>query len=271
MKTKITLGTFAVLFAVLFAGYSDVIANAGGPSGGNSSSGGDSGTSCGQGGCHGGGHTIQNGIITTNIPTSGYTPGMTYRINVAGTSGTGTKFGFELAAENSTNATAGTLAPASTGSREQIRSNGHATHTSSGNTGVSGNFGWQLDWTAPSAGTGDVRFSTAVLVANNNGMNSGDVTIIDSTTVSEATTTFISEISNENTKLYPNPMENNLNIFSKNSTLNYLTIMNIEGKIILNASINSVDQIDVSHLVKGIYFVTVSNDESRLTKKMIKL
>ncbi len=271
MKTKITLGTFAILLALFFSSYNDVIANAGGSPGGRSSSGGDSGSSCGQGGCHGGGHTIQNGIITTNIPTSGYTPGMTYRINVAGTSGSGTKFGFEFAAENTSNATAGTLAAASAGSREQIRSNGHATHTSTGNSGVSGNFGWQLDWTAPVSGTGNVRFSSAVLVANNNGMNSGDATLIDSTIVSEATTTFISELNENNTKLYPNPVENNLNIFSENSKINRVLIFNVEGKIVLDAAINSVDQIDVSNLIKGVYFVTVKSDEAQFTQRILKM
>mgnify|MGYP000149910485 CR=1 FL=1 len=216
MKTKITLGTFAILLALFFTSYSDVVANSGGSPGGFSSSAGDSGNSCGQGGCHGGGHTLQAGIITTNIPAAGYTAGSTYRINIAGTSGTGSKFGFEFAAENSSNATAGTLTAASTGSREQIRSNGQATHTSSGNTGTMGNFGWQLDWVAPAAGSGSITFSTAVLVANNNGANSGDVTLRSNTTVSEASLTSVTKITPDNTKLYPNPIESHLNIFLLN-------------------------------------------------------
>ncbi len=271
MKTKITLGTFAILLALFFTSYSDVIANSGGSSGGFSSSAGDNGNSCGQGGCHGGGHTLQAGMITTNIPAAGYTAGMTYRINVAGTSGTGTKFGFELAAENASNATAGTLSPASTGSREQIRSNGQATHTASGNIGTMGNFGWQLDWVAPATGSGTITFSAAVLVANSNGTNSGDATLRSNTTVNESTITSVTEITADNTKLYPNPIENHLNIFSNNSAVNYLTVMNVEGKIVFETTISSVDRVDLSQLKKGIYFVTVKSDKANFTQRVIKL
>jgi len=271
MKTRITLGTFAILLALFFTSYSDVIANSGGSQGGFSSSGGDNGNSCGQGGCHGGGHTLQAGIITTNIPMSGYTPGTTYRINVAGTSGTGTKFGFELAAENASNATAGTLTPASTGAREKIRSNGHATHTSVGNIGTMGAFGWQLDWVAPASGTGVVKFSTAVLVANNNGGTAGDATIRFNTTTNEASANSITEITSDNTKLYPNPIENHLNIFSDNTAVNYLSVMNVEGKIVFETSISSVDRVDLSQLKKGIYFATIKSNKANFTQRVIKL
>lgn len=220
----------------------------------------------------GGGHTIQNGFITTNIPVSGYTPGMTYRINVAGTSGSGAKFGFELAAENTSNATAGTLVGASTGSREQIRSNGHATHTTAGNTGVGGNFGWQLDWTAPSAGTGSIKFSTAVLVANGNGTNSGDNTIIFSTSVNEnSPSTSISELSESNTHFYPNPVVDYLSINTQVLTTNTIRVMNIEGKVVLETSVFPKDRINLSSLEKGIYFVIVKNNSSQFTKKIMKL
>lgn len=271
MKTKITLTLLTALLIILSIQSNQLSANSRGSIGGFSSSAGNSGNSCGQVGCHGGGHTIQNGILSTNIPASGYTPGMTYRINVSGNSGTGVKFGFELAAENSSNSSVGNLSPASAGSREKILSNGNATHTSAGNTGASGNFAWQLDWTAPSAGTGNVRFSASILVADNNGTNSGDMVIIDSTTVSESSTTSISKINSDNTKLYPNPMENKLNIYSKISSLNKLIILNMKGKIVVETSIESVDQIDVSQLTKGVYFVVVSNNYTRFTEKIIKL
>ena len=272
MKTKITLSLLTLFIAVFCYNYNSVIANSSGSPGGRSSSAGDMSSSCGQGGCHGGGHTTQAGIITTDIPAAGYTPGTVYRINVAGTSGTGTKFGFELAAENASNATAGTLVGASTGTREQIRSNGHATHTSTGNSGVAGNFGWQLDWTAPSAGTGSVTFSTAVLAANGNGTNSGDNTIIFNTTVTENSPTLsVSELTESNTNLYPNPVVDYLSINSQVLTTNTISVMNLEGKVVIEATLFPVDRIDLSSLDKGIYLITVKNENSQITKKIMKL
>lgn len=270
MKTKITLAFFASLLALFCVNYNNVSANAGGSPGGRSSSGGDSGNSCGQGGCHGGGHTTQSGIITTNIPSSGYVPGTTYTVGVAGTSGSGTKFGFELAAENSMNATAGTLAASS--AREQVLANGHGTHTSTGNTGTSGSFGWSFNWTAPAAGTGNVKLSTAVLVANNNGTNSGDNTIVFNTTISENTsTTSVSELNATNTRLFPNPVVDYLNIQSQILSVYHVKVMNVEGKIVFDSPVFPIDKIDLSSLEKGIYFVVIKNDNSQFTQRIMKI
>ena len=268
MKTKIALLSFLSLLTLLLLDANNLIAKNGGSPGGRSSSGGDFGASCGQGGCHGGGHITQNGIITTNIPSRGYTPGSSYTIVVAGTSGSGSKFGFELAAENSINSTAGTLVNSSV--REKVLTNGHATHTSAGNTGTAGNFGWTLNWTAPVSGTGAVTFSTAVIVANGNNATSGDSTRVFSITLQESTTTNINETELSNTKLFPIPVVNYLNISSELKTQIEFSLFNMEGKLLANSQLNPIDKIDLTRIGKGFYFVVLTAGEAKFVKKIIK-
>jgi len=134
------------------------------------------GRTCGSGGgCHGTGTTNQAGIITTNIPACGYTPGQTYNITVTASSPGRTKFGFSLSAQKTSDGvTAGTLI-ISTGL--QLNGGGrYITHSNSTNAATaSGTRVWNFTWTAPVAGTGSVSLFAAVNCTNSNGATSGDI------------------------------------------------------------------------------------------------
>jgi hypothetical protein len=126
-----------------------------------------------------------NDWITTDIPMTGYVPGTTYTITLTGThSGVG-KFGFELTAEDNANSKVGTFV-ITDATQTQLKNGGNAvTHTGAG-TSPSGNAKtWTVDWTAPSAGTGDVGFYAAFNAANGNGNTAGDVVYTTSTFVME--------------------------------------------------------------------------------------
>jgi hypothetical protein len=108
--------------------------------------------------CHGGTATTQAGIITSNIPSQGYTAGSSYTITVTVT-GSGNK-GFEVSPQNPSGTLLGTLTAGSgnhlTGSNSQ-----DCTHSSpiSGSPAI-----WNFTWTAPSAGTGTVTFYGAFAI-----------------------------------------------------------------------------------------------------------
>ena len=108
--------------------------------------------------CHGSSST-SSVTPTHNFPST-YTPGQTYTVTIGVTGGvSGTNGGFSL------EVTGGTLS--NPGGFAQI-SQGSATH--SGSQARS----WTVDWTAPSAGSGQVTARLAVNTVNNNGMTSGD-------------------------------------------------------------------------------------------------
>ena len=136
---------------------------------------GSSSTGCGGGSCHGSTNTVSPSL--TGLPSSGYTPGSTYTLTIGGSGGpSGTQGGFNLDASHG-----GLSNP---GQNTQIL-NGEATHSNSAARS------WIVDWTSPSAGTGDVTFYLAVNFVNGNTAPSGDAWGYNSHNVSESTSTAV--------------------------------------------------------------------------------
>ena len=74
-------------------------------------------------------------------------------------------------------------------------------------------------------------------------------------------------------KIYPNPTDGQLTIELLKKTLgenNSIEIRGISGQLVLTESLNSIKkQLDISHLSKGIYFITVRNAVRVETKKLV--
>lgn len=85
----------------------------------------------------------------------------------------------------------------------------------------------------------------------------------------------IDETSNApNFKLYPNPVENKLYLDLDNlSGTKQLSIFNTLGQLIESKRITSTDKesIDVSNFPKGNYIVTLITEDSKISKKFIKI
>lgn len=79
-------------------------------------------------------------------------------------------------------------------------------------------------------------------------------------------------INDKDVLLYPNPAKNILNYSSSNGvTYDELLITDVFGKLILSEKFASgANQIDVSHLQSGVYFVRFSNSKDSVVKKFIK-
>jgi PKD repeat protein len=73
-----------------------------------------------------------------------------------------------------------------------------------------------------------------------------------------------------NIKLYPNPTDGVFNIEVLNGFYSF-EIIDIKGKLIKKGKLNKgANQIDISHFVDGIYFITIQNNEQSITYKIIK-
>jgi len=177
--------TFYFLLSILFVPTILMLYsyNSGSP-GGKTGSTGDGGATCTA--CHSGTASMQGGWITSDIPAEGYTAGETYTITVTGTHSGVVKMGYELTAENMFGNKKGTWTITETGRTQLANLNASVTHTAGG-TGVSGNTNtWSADWTAPVAGSGSIKFNTAVNAANGNGSSTGDQIYTSMLNVSEA-------------------------------------------------------------------------------------
>jgi len=179
MKMKY-LANFSLLIPVI-AGWFIFTSNSTGSPGGKTGSPGDNSVRCTQ--CHSSSVTNSQGWITHDIPASGYTPGTTYTITATGTHNGVVKFGFELTAENSSNVKTGTFIITNSTQTKLVNDNNAVTHTAQGTTPSGNTKSWSVNWTAPPASAGTVKFYAAFNAANGNGGTSGDKIYLSNTSV----------------------------------------------------------------------------------------
>ena len=114
-----------------------------------------------------------------------YEPGETYDLTVSLSDNGQSRWGFQAIPKDGSNATAGAIV-ISDGTNTQANGD-YINHTSAGtNAGSTTGNSWNFQWTAPSAGTGDVTFYVAGNAANNNSSTSGDYIYTISMTIPEA-------------------------------------------------------------------------------------
>jgi hypothetical protein len=74
-------------------------------------------------------------------------------------------------------------------------------------------------------------------------------------------------------RIYPNPTKGELNIELLTQNLqeqNRIEVRGISGQLIFSENISGAQEsIDISHLSKGLYFITISNSEKIQTEKII--
>lgn len=81
--------------------------------------------------------------------------------------------------------------------------------------------------------------------------------------------TSIKEFDNGDINVYPNPSKDgliNLSNVANNSTI---SVFNVIGEIVFSSTVNNSNQLDLSNLNKGSYFVSIANKNNRITKKLI--
>ncbi|TXD84831.1 T9SS type A sorting domain-containing protein [Subsaximicrobium wynnwilliamsii] len=70
--------------------------------------------------------------------------------------------------------------------------------------------------------------------------------------------------------VYPNPVENTLMIALKNPAETTVEIFDILGKKVLSKAIEQTKALNVSHLNSGIYILRITQNNTSITKKLIK-
>ncbi|NDW11048.1 TIM-barrel domain-containing protein [Dysgonomonas sp. 520] len=82
--------------------------------------------------------------------------------------------------------------------------------------------------------------------------------------------TSINEVPFYNTSIYPNPVNNLLNIYSEEGT-GVVEIFNISGQKMLEQTISQkLTAIDAASFIKGIYFVKIGNEKGIQVHKLLK-
>jgi len=224
----------------------------------------ESGATCANSSCHGGTATAASTtILSTDIPTEGYTPGNSYTITVS-VNNSGKK-GFEVSPQLADGTLAGTL---TAGTGNTVVNDKYITHTAAK---ISAPAVWTFTWKAPAAGTGPVDFYGAF--ANNQ-----TTTRTQKLTVNEKSATGINENDDlSQLSMYPNPViGKTLNLafdLKKNANVE-IALVDLTGRAILNLE-NSYESMgskaysfNLPELNNGIYFFQVRINESRISKKI---
>lgn len=213
-------------------------------------------------GCHVGTPRLVTDWITTDIPTAGIVAGQTYTITLAASDVTANTFGFELQAESTSNGGEGTFV-LTDATNTQLTGTGTVTHSLVGTQGVNNTKTWSVDWTAPSSVPADITFYAAVNAANGDNATSGDIIYTTKTQVNIAPVG-IDVNANSSLSFYPNPSKGQLNFSQEVSNVR---LYDLSGKEIFQA--NNTKELNLDNLVKGVYFLSFSNDQEDLVEKLI--
>ena len=238
-----------------------------------------SGQTCAKSGCHStNAATDRDGMLSSNVPATGYIPGETYTITVSVEQAGISKFGFQATAQDEAGNLQGSYIftnPSETqhptiGSASILTK--YITHTSAGNTTATpGSKSWSFDWIAPAAGTGDVNFYCAVNCANNNGNSGGDQILKDVLTLQESiSTSFNLNDANDLNHVFPNPSSGQLVqiVVPQNASV---AIYDATGKTVMQSSVTKgQNTIDVSALESGVYFMSFEQNGKRQIKRFLR-
>lgn len=234
------------------------------------------------GDCHGTGTynpTVEIAMLDGTTPITTYVPGKRYTMQVSIVAGAGTPggYGYQATVLNAkSNAQAGAFSAAPSGQR--IVTLGGRQYAEQSRRSTSNTF--QMPWTAPAAGTGDLKVYAAGMAVNGDGGTGRDNAVKATLSLSEATSTGLASnrILNAQVKVYPNPaielarveIEGN----SENEQL-WVNLLDVQGRILqtqkLRQSVrNSQVGLNVQALPKGQYWVQVSDGQRTKTISLLK-
>ena len=192
MKKLLLLFTTIFFISIIFYPAKETISKVNGSPGEKTGSPADGG-SCIQ--CHDD-FALNSGVgipnITSNIPSTGYVPGVTYTITSSIAEAGLVRFGFEVTAEDGLNNKVGTFFITNTTETKFANgtSNTAVTHKQAGTSGINTK-SWDCDWEAPVSGTGPVTFYSACNAANDDGDDDDDYIYTTNTAYQESVTNMI--------------------------------------------------------------------------------
>ncbi len=237
--------------------------------------------------CHGGDGSIQTVISIvvldeTDTPITEYIPGQTYRVRVSHDVAVGNPVGYGFQAlcltaplDQEGDDAAGFSNPASN-VQIAVADNGRQYAEQNG---MSDSEVFEVDWTAPIAGTGTVTFYTCGNAVNDDNTNSGDGADCETLELTEGDPSSTSEPEDlVLIYLFPNPVEDRMQVMldSPVPAVFNMEIFDMSGRLMLEHEIGfvsgeSVFLFDVNRLSTGTYIVKFSNGDNIATGKLLKL
>ena len=250
---------------------------------------GSNGGSDGCNSCHGNSNPATSVMITlldNGTPVTTYTPGQTYTLRMSGANTTNgrPKFGFQLTAANEAGTSVGSIATNGVNNVATRAGNTLIEHTQPlDGTLENDNYNYVRDftWTAPAAGTGNVKFYAVLNAVNGNGnddsngndqWNKGQSGII--TEAGGSSIRPVNEL--KEVKIFPNPGNDILNIQVGSGGSTEVIVHDINGRTVkptqhFFAGKEQNYRMDISALPQGTYFVNIKQGHLGSVIKFQKL
>lgn len=208
-----------------------------------------------------------------------YEPGKTYSLKATiSANASAAVFGFQaLFLKDSDNTNAGAFGDAPEGMAVvELDGRQYAEHNAPSTENT-----FEIDWTAPEAGTGDVNIYAACVAGNNNNATSGDGSVFLNNPI------VLTELVTDAGDIIPdlasfdilgNPVQDllNLNIQVLKGGAFQLNILNTSGQVMRSRTISllegeNLERVDLSGIPAGTYFVQIRQNNTYGTRKFVKL
>lgn len=137
---------------------------------------------------------------------------------------------------------------------------------------VNGNFVGTIDY-SDTEGTftiPNINVENNVSVVINGNSTGSNRVIFDNLSYTCYSVLNIEEFNTDSIKLHPNPVKNNLTIDLKSDVSTDIEIYDILGKRVYRSTLNKTSTINLQSLKTGIYIVKITQNNSTITKKLIK-
>ncbi len=274
MKMKIIYLSAALGFSTLMGSYSSGPTSQRGDRTGSPIS----NTTCTE--CHGGGNfqpalniQVKNATTQALVTNGKYVPGEDYIVTYTASSATGSpQFGLQSTILKSGNTQAGTFATPTTGATgagtgAKLTTSSSVQYLEHNSRSMDGVF--NINWTAPAAGTGDATIYAAMVAVNATGSTAGDNVLATSMTMAEDTSSVTTSIANVPNQLdyqvYPNPtLSGQVTLQGVEGTAQVI-ITDLTGRQVWQQQINS-NQLELTALPQGMYQLTVIQDKKQGTQ-----
>jgi hypothetical protein len=216
-------------------------------------------------------------ILSGDTPVTEYEPGVQYTMRITTTaSGNPANYGFQAVALDAANANAGAWIAGAGYQTLDLSGRSYAEQDAPGTSNV-----YNVAWTAPAAGTGDVSFYAATTTTNGNGASSGDNgAVAPAVTLAEDMGSNVADqgIGKMELTVMPNPVGSTMTYkaIGRDNGDYQLQITDAFGKIVKVQTVNLVtgenqNSIDVSTLAKGVYILQISGKNYYAAERMLKL
>lgn len=222
-------------------------------------------------------------ISSPDMPNWVYFPGTTYTINVKVKKlGLG-KFGFGFEALLPSGANGGLIQTASSSNAKSINavvlgnSRTNAVHKQP-NHFSQDSITFSFEWTAPTAGTGNITFYAAGNATNSGNNTAGDFIYTSNQVITEASTVDIVKLlESKELTIFPNPASNfiTINLPEESAQQNtQVHIFDVKGALVYSQNLININNsknisLDVDFLNEGIYFIHLENGNWQHHQKMM--